>query len=211
MSKGLIVSGGHVNRDLLFKLLKQKPDLIVGVDGGMRALWVIGEKPDYILGDFDSCDAMVLKHFRHEGVPEITFSSEKDMTDTELAIRSMIDRGITEATIIGATGTRMDHTLANMMLLHSYADAIDLVVVNETNKIQIAGTGMPIAKDGYKYLSLIPMSDQVTDVTLTGVKYPLIQAILKRESSYAISNEIIDECCKLSFSDGLMLVVQSSD
>lgn len=105
----------------------------------------------------------------------------------------------------------MDHTLANMMLLPRFEKDIHLTILNETNKIQVATHNMVINKDGYKYLSLLPLSGEAIDVTLSGVKYPLSTALLKRDSSYAVSNEIIDEDCHLSFTEGVILVIQSRD
>ena len=213
MSKGLIVSGGHVNRDLLLSMLKNRSEwaAVVGVDGGMNPLWVIGVKPDWILGDFDSCDRHALEHFRKEKVKEIAFKAEKDMTDTELAIESLIEKGIDEAVLMGGTGSRLDHTFANMMLMFAYGDRIKLTLLNENNRITTGVSGMTLEKSGYKYLSLLPVSHQVRGVTLEGVKYPLVDATLIRESSYAVSNEIVADRGSLIFQEGKLLVIQSRD
>lgn len=213
VNKGLIVAGGHVNHDLLLKLLKTKDRYvyIMAVDHGMDALWVLGFLPDGIIGDFDSCHQQALTYFRKFHVPEIKFQAEKDTTDTDLAIEKMIALGLTSADMVGTTGTRLDHTLANMMLLFKYGDQIELTVLDDHNCITVAKKTMTIQKGDYPYISLLPISDQVQEVTFTGVKYPLDKCQLMRESSYAISNEIVDESCHLSFVEGKMLVIQSKD
>ena len=42
---------------------------------------------------------------------------EKDESDLELAIHSVINRGYSRILIVGALGDRLDHTLANIFLL----------------------------------------------------------------------------------------------
>ncbi len=205
------MAGGSVDCDQLLHILKESWDIIVAVDGGMNPFWVIGKQPDILLGDFDSCDERALHYFREQGVDEVAFNPEKDDTDAGLAIEMMIERGVDEGVILGATGTRMDHTVANMMLLSKYAEAIDLTIVNRTNRLFMAKKNMRIQKDGYNYLSLLPLTTIVSCVDLSGVAYQLQEASLYRESSYAISNEILDEECHLSFSDGKLLVIQSND
>ncbi len=211
MSKGLIISGGHVSHDLLLMLLKNNYDYVVAVDHGMDALWVLGYNPDVILGDFDSCNNRALDYFRREQVPEIRFNAEKDMTDTDLALEKMIEKGITSADMVGTTGTRLDHTLANLMMLFKYENRINLTVLDKNNRIFVAKKFMEINKEGYHYISLLPISNKVTNVNLSKVKYPLREATLLRESSYAVSNEMVNQVCQLTFEDGKMLVIQSKD
>ena len=211
MTRGLIVSGGHVNHDLLLKVLKSPYDQIIAVDGGMNPLWVLGVNPDVLLGDFDSCKSLPLAHYRQEGIKEITFSKQKDMTDTELALVEAIRMGLDQVVVVGATGTRLDHTLANMMVALKYKHELDVVLLDATNKIFPAKSGLEIGKEHYKYLSLQPMTEFVTNVTLEGVAYPLKEATLVRNSSYAVSNEIVSESCYLTFDAGEMLVIQSID
>jgi len=52
----------------------------------------------------------------------LKFPAEKDMTDTELAVNTAIDRGYKNIVIIGGTGTRLDHTLSNIFLLKLMLD-----------------------------------------------------------------------------------------
>lgn len=211
MSKGLIVSGGHVDYDLLLRLLKNKYDYVMAVDHGMDALWVLNYTPDVMVGDFDSCESLALDHFRRQDVPEVKFMSEKDMTDTDLAIEHMIRMGVEETLLVGGTGTRFDHSLANVMMLLKYEDQIKIVLVDKTNMIRCASKHMTIAKEGFDYLSLLPLSDEVTGVQLRGVAYPLEDHTLLKASSFAVSNEIVEETCELTFDTGKLIVVQSRD
>lgn len=211
VNKGLIIAGGHVNHDLLLSLLKKNYSYVMAVDHGMDALWVLGHVPNGIIGDFDSCHQVALHYFQALQVPEIRFEAEKDMTDTDLAIETMIDMGIRSADMVGTTGSRLDHTFANLMILFKYEERIDLNVLDAHNRICVAKKAMSIPREGYPYISLLPVSNEVTQVNFTSVKYPLLDTKLIRESSYAVSNEIIGEKCQLTYSEGKMLLIQSKD
>ena len=74
--------------------------------------------PDWIIGDFDSASSEALDYFG--GQPDISWirlNPVKDDTDTESAIRKAIALGAEKITLLGATGTRIDHLLGNIELL----------------------------------------------------------------------------------------------
>ena len=48
---------------------------------------------------------------------------EKDDTDTQGCLREVFRRGCTEATLVCATGGRIDHMLANLSLLEELSGA----------------------------------------------------------------------------------------
>ncbi len=212
MTRGLIVTGGHVNHDLLLMLFKDNVyDLVMAVDGGMSSLYVINHKPDYIIGDFDSCTERVLTHFRKLAVKELIFESEKDMTDTELAIEKMIELEMGEITLVGATGTRIDHVYANLMMLEKFSGRVEMKIMDDHNCISIGHSPMVIAKSDYQYLSLLPITEEVSGLTITGVKYPLLDVTISKYSSFTVSNEIVDDHAILDYRDGKLLVVESKD
>ena len=55
---------------------------------------------------------------KEENVPIKKFPVKKDKTDSELSIEYLIEIGFKDITLVGAIGTRMDHTLANILLLN---------------------------------------------------------------------------------------------
>ena len=73
-----------------------------------------GIVPDIIAGDFDSVDDDSLDEFSSlPDVEMLRLNPVKDDTDTEFVIREAIRRGATSISILGATGTRLDHVLAS--------------------------------------------------------------------------------------------------
>jgi thiamine pyrophosphokinase len=62
-----------------------------------------------------------------------------------------------------------------------------------------------------KYISFVPASLDVKDLTLDGFKYPLKDCHISVGSTLCISNELIRDCGTFSFSEGILIVVRSSD
>ena len=65
--------------------------------------------------------------------------------------------------------------------------------------------------NGKKYLSLMPLGDKVTGLTLSGFKYGATDADLYQGSSLAISNEITSDYGMISFKDGYLIVMETDD
>ena len=65
--------------------------------------------------------------------------------------------------------------------------------------------------DHLKYISFIPMTTSVENLTLTGFKYPLNNEHISFGSTLCISNELITNLGTYSFTKGILLVIRSAD
>src|SRR4029079_6306556 len=93
-------------------------DAVVAADGGLAAADALGLTPTVIVGDMDSAHAARVAAGGAEGVPVIRTTSDKDESDTELAVLEAVRLGATRITVLGALGgPRLDHGLANGWLL----------------------------------------------------------------------------------------------
>lgn len=214
--KFLIVSGGEATDEFVEEVIKKGGfDVILAADSGMDFLYRTGILPDIIVGDFDSVDPKVLDFFReHEHIDICALNPEKDDTDTEFAIREAIRRGASEITIIGGTGTRLDHVLGNICLLGiGLEEGVQMELLDAHNRIRMTDHSVVLKKkEQYgKYLSLVPYAEKVTGVTLTGLKYTLEDSVMGGFNSLGISNEIVDEEATVQFTSGRLLVIESRD
>ncbi|MCM1106698.1 MAG: thiamine diphosphokinase [Blautia sp.] len=214
--KYLIVTGGEIPDEFAAKVVMMGGfEVIMAADIGMEFLYRAKIQPDIIVGDFDSADPEILDYFRsQEQIDICMLPSEKDDTDTEFAIREAISRGAKEITILGATGTRLDHVLGNIALLGIGLESdVRIELLDPHNRIRMIDKPFTLRKDEQygKYLSLISFSDQVTGVSITGVKYPLSDYTMGGFNSLGVSNEIVDEEAKISLTSGRLLVVESRD
>lgn len=214
--KFLIVSGGSLSKEFVTKVVGQgKYDRILAADSGMNALYAAAVTPDIIIGDFDSADEKILAFFQqNKAIDFCTLNPEKDDTDTEFAIRESIRRGADFITIIGGTGTRLDHVLGNISLLGiGLEEQVSMELLDEHNRIRMIQKPLTLEKDAQygKYVSLIPYGGDVQGITLRGFKYPLSDYTMGGFNSLGISNEIVDEKAVIELTRGSLLVIESHD
>lgn len=213
--KTLIVSGGQIDDEFARNWLKNNIYARkIAADHGMDFFYRNHLVPDLIVGDFDSVSSEALAYFKSKKVEIIELNPIKDDTDTEFAIRKAITEGATEITLLGATGTRLDHVLGNIELLGiGLEKGITIEIVDKHNRIRMIDRNLEIRKDIQfgKYVSVIPFSKEVSGVTLEGFQYPLSNVTLEKFCTLGISNEIVEEKAMISVGEGIVLVVESRD
>jgi len=212
----LIITGGRIDIDFTAEFLKNRTyDFVIGADAGLQAMRALGLRPDELVGDFDTVDPSYVEYFRKDrGIAFDIHRPEKDETDTELALRDAERAGCTEADILGALGGRIDHELANIQLLLLYRNrGMRVFLYDRQNRIHIAESGETFSRENAwgKYISFIPLSPEVRDVTLSGFKYPLDKRLVTMGSSLCVSNEISAERAEVTFSGGDLLCVEAHD
>lgn len=208
----VIVCNGSISDYSYLKKYFDKSKYIICVDGGAAHLRKFEIKPDVLLGDFDSINKADFEYFRDNAVEILQFPSEKDMTDTELAVELAISKGYKTLVFIGALGTRYDHSISNIFILRQLLDkGINGVIVNEKNEITLIRDTIKINKEEGLKVTLLPLSETVEGVTTKGLYYPLLNAVLLMGSTWGVSNEFISDIAEISISKGLLLVIKSRD
>lgn len=158
----LIIAGGNVDKEFLQSFLqKNRFEKIIAADKGLEILNKININPDYIIGDFDSVKKEILEQYKN--TPITYLKPEKDFTDTHMALKLAIEKDAKQITIVGAIGTRLDHTIANIHILKEALEKnIKMQIIDENNKIALINKNTKIKKDNkYKYISLIPLTTNV--------------------------------------------------
>lgn len=213
MIKTLIVSGGKIEDNILDSL-KYGFDYIIASDKGLEILDKYNIIPNYIIGDFDSVDRKILyKYINNKDIIVKKLNPEKDYTDTHMALKLAIELKSTNITIIGAIGTRIDHTIANMHILKGTLDSnIECKIIDSRNEIQLLNKKTILKLDDYyKYISLIPLTTEVKGITLKGFKYSLEDDTLEIGHSIGVSNEQIEEYAEIDLKKGILILIKSKD
>ncbi|MHB8062825.1 MAG: thiamine diphosphokinase [Ruminiclostridium sp.] len=211
MKAVLVCNGSVSDYDSIKKYIKLS-DYIISVDGGAGHLRKMGITPNILIGDFDSANSEDLKFFIDQGIEAYKFQTEKDMTDSELAVEKALKIGADELLFIGAIGSRADHSFTNILLLKKLLDiGVKACIIDENNQIYMFKTTFTIQKqDGYK-LSLIPISEIVTGVSTKGLKYKLNDATMNLGTSWGVSNEFLEDNATVTIEEGILLVCLSRD
>ena len=205
--RAFIFTGGEI----FAEYIEERPesgDLVVSADSGYKNAEKMGAHTNILIGDFDSLADIPA------GVDEIKrLPAEKDVTDTQIAVETAIERGATEIVIVGSTAGRFDHALSTMAILEKYWEKhIPIYIVNGQNRIRfIRNSGFIVVRSRYKYFSVIAADEKVKGVSIDGGKYPLINKTLERKHQYAISNEIVKNAALINVKKGGVYIIESRD
>ncbi|MCP3774960.1 thiamine diphosphokinase [Paenibacillus sp. MZ04-78.2] len=209
----LIFSGGRLG-GWAFREIRTG-DVLVGADRGALFLVRHGYRPDMALGDFDSVSSMELEEISRVSRKFLACDPVwKDLTDTEMAFTWALEQNAEEIVLLGVLGTRWDHSLANVHLLRkALAAGIRCRIVDACNELMLMdGSALQtVSRSRFTHVSLLPLSIEVTGITLEGFQYPLNEATLTIGQSLGISNVLLGEAGHIRIRDGLLFVIQSRD
>jgi len=205
MRRCVIVTAGPMGDYDKLKNKIEPDDYIICADGGIDHLKGLGLKPDLIIGDLDSAQKLP------DGIEVKRFKSEKDETDTMLAVMHALDRGFKEIVLLGGLKGRLDHTFANLSCLQyihrrgargCFLDSDNEAYFVENGSIKFN------PRKGY-YISVFPFGGNAAGVTEKGFKYSLDNAVMTTELPIGVSNEFLDGTGEISVKSGALLIILS--
>ncbi len=200
MMRAVIICAGTVSDYEYARSLISAEDFVICADGGLNHAQRMGIEPKLVIGDFDS----------YKGAPPssdvITLPCEKDYTDSYNALYQAKLHGAGEVLFIGASGSRLDHTIVNIALLKAAREmGIEAVMADKTNRLYLAKNREVITGEKGTTVSLIPLSP-VSSITLRGFKYPLNNADIQLFNPIWVSNELAEERAEIEFREGTLLI-----
>lgn len=210
--KVLIVTGGSKPNNKLLLQKYEESELVIAADSGCNVLYENGLMPNMILGDFDSVDKSILEKIKKSKIEVKVYNPEKDYTDTELAVYKAIELGATEIAMLGATGSRLDHVMANIGLLNLLLDkGIKATITDSNNEIFIINKNTVLQGVFGETFSLQAYDGVVKKLTIKNAKYELKDYDLKVGSPLTVSNEFLHGNVEISFESGKIIVFYTRD
>ena len=214
----VIISGGRIERDFALSFLENETfEQFIAVDYGLRFCYDNQIKPTWIVGDFDTAAPELVEYYQTQtDIPIRRFNPVKDSTDSQIAIELALELGSSEITLLGGTGTRMDHVLGNIQsLMLAKKKGVSCVILDEYNRIQLIDgeTRLKKSEQYGKYVSLLPLTTEVTGVDLTGFKFNLTGHTFTSTGSagLGVSNEIIEDTAEIRVKSGIFVLIESRD
>ncbi len=206
-----LVGNGDTDEGVVDEI--RSASVVIGVDRG--ALWLLdhGIVPKIAVGDFDSVSNKELGRIQKECGDVRIHPAQKDKTDMELAIdvaQSLMPKG--EIRMYGALGKRIDHTLGNIGLLEKCASQnMPAEIIDTHTRLYLVDQQAIVQNDGkYHYMSIMPIT-QTAVVSLSGVRYPITNTIIRRNSTLGVSNEITGNEAIVAVHKGKVLIVQTKE
>lgn len=186
---------------------------IICADGGGNYAQLLGIDPTLIVGDMDSISASNLAYFSETEVPLRTVPKEKDFTDTQLALEVAREMGVTQVTLWGAIGDRLDHTLATIFSVISFIKR-GMTINLESPLISVGFVMGPKGKLSLTgnlgdTVSILAIGADANGVELKGFQYPLSKAILKAYEPIGVSNVLTEKNAEIRVEDGILAVFHS--
>ena len=185
-------------------------DLVIGADGGaaLALAWEI--MPDIVIGDMDSLPITVKTVLEERGCRFLTHPRAKDETDLELALDYATREGAQEIVILGAMGGRLDHTLANVLLLTaSLCQGVSVRISDGDQEVMLVRAGESLALRGQPgdVVSLLPLSGDARGITTSGLAWPMQDDCLRMGRTRGVSNAMTSSMAHVAVTEGLLLVV----
>jgi len=210
--RALIVANSPSPKDKLLRIAHEGADIVIGADGGVDILWRKHLHFDLLIGDMDST---ILASLEPHGLGfrwsdrAIEFPSDKDKTDTELAVEEAIKRGADEILMLGAIGGRIDHTIANIALAARHD--VRILYHTNTGPVRLVTPGNPLEMTlvPETLVSLTAFAGGCGGVTTSGLKYALNDETLE-VSGRGVENVALGEIV-VSIEKGFLLVSVLSD
>jgi thiamine pyrophosphokinase len=207
-SEALVFTGGDPP-DRAVDALLPIAAYVIAADSGVEHAQAFGRHIDLVVGDLDSVDPVALTAAAASGAVVDAHPVEKDATDLELALTAARSRGAHRITVVGGYGGRLDHFLANLLVLASapFDGCTVDAWIGSAHVTVVRGQHDLHGRPG-SLCSLLAVGGTARGVTTTGLRYPLDGQDLPAGSTRGVSNELLVETVSVSVRHGTVLVIQ---
>jgi thiamine pyrophosphokinase len=185
---------------------------VIAADGGLAHARALGLAPDLLVGDLDSLAAAAAAEAAGTGTEILRAPTDKDESDTELALLEAVRRGATRITVLGAFGgPRLDHALANIWLLaHSGLAGVEVTLLDGAARARLLrGPGTyPLPGETGATVTLLPLGGDADGITTRGFRYPLHDEALLTGPARGLSNVRTASDASVTLRAGRLLVLE---
>jgi thiamine pyrophosphokinase len=178
--------------------------LLIGCDGGTQHILELGYTPDVVIGDFDS---LPMPKKSDDKTRYIRHPTEKDVTDSELALNYAARRGCRDIILTGLLGTRVDHLLGNIFLLAKRRFAkLNITIIEGRQAMYLIRDQARIEGKKGDTISFMPIKGTAR-ASSRGLKYELHQHRLSLQGNTGISNVLIHAQAEVTMKNGVLLCI----
>ncbi len=205
----VVAGGAHPHPQRQLRLLAET-DLVLAADGGANWLYDMGVLPQVLVGDLDSIRDDVLRALEQSECRIVRHPAHKDETDTELALMEAVSCGAKRITLLGSAGNRIDHTLANIMLLTlPELEGITTQAFDGSSFLSLLRSTTTLRGEVGDTVSLIPLRGDALGVRTAGLEYPLRDETLRFGPARGISNVMTQSEAVVNIREGLVIVIHT--
>ncbi|NVJ89901.1 MAG: thiamine diphosphokinase [Flavobacteriaceae bacterium] len=182
---------------------KTLPDLskyaiICATDGAYKLLKEKSITPHFISGDFDSISE-IPKDI------EVIHTPNQEFTDFEKAIKILLNMGITNVHVYGASGLSQDHFLGNLHVAIVFKNKIQITFFDDYQYYFLAKQTEKIKVKKGNIVSLVPVVETKNIIT-KGLEYELENEDLVFGKRVGIRNKATQNEFEICFSEGELFI-----
>lgn len=199
MKTVILANGSYPSHSVPLRLLAGA-DLIVCCDGAAEKLVAHGMEPGAIVGDLDSVSPELRKKYAKVLYPD----NDQETNDLTKAVRWCLSEGIKEIAVVGATGLREDHTLANISLLAEYSRDTKVKMYTDTGIFESFDRTVTLESFPGQQVSVFSITPE-TAITSEGLRWPLRDLKLMNWWQGTL-NEAEEESFTVEFERGQLII-----
>lgn len=205
----IFVNGDRGNTSAVSKYIADS-SLLIGCDGGANYMLEQGFVPQVIIGDFDSLELNNVDYQIPASTNYIQYPTDKDVTDSELALQYALDQGVEKIYVTNLLGTRLDHLIGNLFLIgNKKFNTCKIICVEGNQEVYAIENIAKINGKVGEIISFLPIFGSVKIVKSSGIKYKLEEYTLSMFGNQGVSNVITKSSVVIQFSFGKLLVVHN--
>ena len=161
------------------------------------------------VGDFDSASPEAIAAAEESGTRIERHPTAKEATDLELALDLALELAPRRIVVVASRGGRLDHDLANQLLLASdrYAGVDVDALVGDACVHVVRGERTLDGEPG-ELLTLLAVNGPADGVTTEGLAYPLRGETLEPGSSRGVSNVFERDTARVTVEHGVLLAIR---
>lgn len=188
--------------------------LVIAADSGLHLAAELGLRVHVVVGDLDSVDPRRLAEAEAAGASVDRHPTDKDATDTALALNLALAHGPSRITVLGGAGGRIDHELAlwSAVTAEHLAPA-QIRVWSSRARTTVLRPDSPSELHGRvgDLLTLLAFHGTAREVTTSGLVYPLRGEDLDPGSTRGVSNRFALTRATVTLTDGVLLAIRPLD
>lgn len=204
-----IVGNGRLDNTRFHKEVLSYVDFIICTDGGANSLDKMKIIPDVVAGDMDSIKPSLLNKLIRNTKTRVIIDDDQDLTDMEIGIEIAHEYKPNEIIILGAIGSRMDHTIANMYSLLKIKNNTKATIVDPHNEIVLVDKKITIHGIKGETTSVLPLT-KVHGLTYTGLKWN-VKNLAPKFGWFGICNQLTGSSATINLKKGKILVMKTRD
>lgn len=205
----VIVNGDMSNSNMIGKIIR-KTDTVVCVNGGTKIALQHDIMPHIIIGDFDSMSEHIKERISQHKITWIQYPTDKDKSDTELAIDYLYNNSYSEIVVFGLSGSRIDHVLANILFIAYFScKKTPITIIEGNQRLYFTANTISLPTKKGDVISLIPIKENCYGVVTTGLQYALQNETLYFGASRGLSNVAVSMRVAVKIKKGTLCVIHT--